>query len=540
MKQTMKRIICLILVVIMAASFMVACQGGDNQNTKRSTTSRTVDPEGPVIPDDAYYDGASVRIYSRNNNAGSSVSSDAEYLLLEFKGNQGMNAKLNDAVMKRNTEVEDLLGVKLDITAEPGLMDGVGGGGGSSDTWLKNMKAAAINENGNDLFDIAAIYASQGSAFAAQGCFLDVNLLPEGTIDLDRIWWNQSLQEELEIDGALFMLGGDISLSSSAFACAIFYNKSLFDQHFANDYSEGGFQETYDYIPHDENTGVTLYDIVNEYEWTMDVLSDISSKLYVNKGTPGKDQDDEYGLVLDSGSNTFDSWIAALDIKFINKNENTGEIKLAFEDAESLRHANNAYNKVKDLITINQGVYAFDGTGAVSKFADGEAMFVMCRLCDAESFRNTDDWDYGILPLPKYDNSLGEYSTLPANHYSLIVVAANLENNRAKMVGYTLELLAAKSYKLVTPAYYNLVLKSDYSDRPEDADMYDLITRNIKMEFATIYSTLSLNGIALPIRMGGNSFAQNWKSSEREYKSALETLVSGLKTQAELQRKYSN
>ena len=515
---------------------MVACQGGtQTSSSSRRTTTTEPGTVRPDIPEGTDYNGASVKIYTRNNNGGSSVSSDAEYLLLEFKGNQGMNAKLNDAVMKRNDNVENTIGVKLDITAEPGLMDGAG----SSDTWLKNMKAAALNENGNDLFDIAAIYASQGSAFAAQGCFLDVNLLPKGTINLDQVWWNQSLQEELEIDGALFMLGGDISLSSSAFACAIFYNKSLFAQYFANDYTEGGFQETYDDIPHDENTGVTLYDIVNEYEWTMDVFSDISSKIYKDLGKTGKDEADQYGLVLDKGSN-FDAWVAALDIKFINKNDNTGEIKFAFEDADSLKHANNAYNDVKDLITINKGVYAFNASGAVSKFAEGESLFIMCRLCDAESFRNTDDWDYGILPLPKYDNGLGEYSTLPANHYSLIVVAANLENDRAAMVGYTLELLAAESYYCITPAYYNLVLKSDYADRPEDADMYDLITRNIKMEFATIYSTVSLNGIAMPIRMGGNSFAQMWKSSQREYQTALETLVSGLKTQAALQKQYSN
>ena len=522
----MKRIICLFLAFLTVALCFAAC--GDNAatttRTRKSTTKNTGEGYIPdSIPDDAYYNGEKVRLFTR---------SGSDYLLLEFVGNPGMNAKLNDAVMKRNDEVEGRLGVKLEIAAEPGLIDG----NDSCGAWLNKMKAAALNENGNDLFDIAAIYASQGSAFAKQGCFLDVNLLPEGTIDLDKIWWNQSLQNELEIDGALFMLGGDISLTSSALACAVFYNKSLFAEYFANDFSEGGFQDTFDYVPHDEREGVTLYDIVNEYEWTFDVFADLSSKLHKDLGSSGRDESDLFGLVIDKSS-AFDAWIAALDIQFIYKNPTTGEIKLAFAEVDgALTHANNVYNKLNDLITTNTGVWTFSNSGAVKKFADGESLFVMCTLSDAESFRNTDDWDYGILPLPKYDNDLGEYATLPLNYYSLIVVAANLEDSRAEMVGYTLELLAAESYRLVTPEYYNSVLKSDYADRPEDADMYDIVIRNIKLEFATIFSTLSLEGIAMPIRMGGNSFATEWSRNDGKYQDALNTLIEGLKLQAKLQR----
>ena len=163
----------------------------------------------------------------------------------------------------------------------------------------------------------------------------------------------------------------------------------------------------------------------------------------------------------------------------------------------------------------------------------------MCCLYDAESFRNIGDWEYGILPLPKYESGVGDYYTLPHNSYSLIVVAANLENERAEMVGYTLELLEAEYYRQVTPAYYMTVLKSDYADRPEDADMYDLVIRNIKMDFATIFSTRSLEGIASPIRMQGKSFSESWQTSQRVYEDALKTLVDGLKEQAEKQKGVS-
>lgn len=545
MKNKMTRIIALVIAIIMVASFMVACQGGGGKNTveeRRSTTRPNKDKWGrPWVDDgiggDVYFadnnqNAETVRLFTRDD-AGS--GSDGSYLLLEFKGNESANAVMQDAILARNDEVENKLGVSLEIVAEPGLVDG----NGSEQQWLNKLMAAALNENGNDLFDIAAIYASQGSALATRGCYLDVNLLPEGTINLDKVWWNQTLQEELEIDGALFMLGGDISLSSSAFANAIFFNKNMFTEYFSKDET---FQSEYDWVSHDEE-GVTLYDIVNDDAWSISVLDDLASKIYVDSGNPGKDSNDTYGMVIDKSSSPLDAWIAALQIQIISKNNSTGEIKLAFAEVDgALDHANRAYRKVSDLLNANPGVYAFadEREGAVDKFAEGDAMFVMCRLCDAETFRNIGDWEYGILPLPKYESGVGEYYTLPHNSYSLVVVAANLDNDRAEMVGYTLELLAAESYRQVTPAYYNTVLKSDYSDRPEDADMYDLVIRNIKMDFATIFSTKSLEGIASPIRMQGKSFSESWQTSHKLYEDALKTLVEGLKEQAEKQRSVSN
>lgn len=545
MKNKMTRIIALVIAIIMVASFMVACQGSGGKNTveeRRSTTRPNKDKWGrPWVDDgigeDVYFadnnqNAETVRLFTRDD---SGSGSDGSYLLLEFKGNESANAVMQDAILARNDEVENKLGVSLEIVAEPGLMDG----NGSEQQWLNKLMAAALNENGNDLFDIAAIYASQGSALATRGCYLDVNLLPEGTINLDKVWWNQTLQEELEIDGALFMLGGDISLSSSAFANAIFFNKNMFTEYFSKDET---FQSEYDWVSHDEE-GVTLYDIVNDDAWSISVLDDLASKIYVDSGNPGKDSNDTYGMVINKSSSPLDAWIAALQIQIISKNNSTGEIKLAFAEVDgALDHANRAYRKVSDLLNANRGVYAFadEREGAVDKFAEGDAMFVMCRLCDAETFRNIGDWEYGILPLPKYESGVGEYYTLPHNSYSLIVVAANLDNDRAEMVGYTLELLAAESYRQVTPAYYNTVLKSDYSDRPEDADMYDLVIRNIKMDFATIFSTKSLESIASPIRMQGKSFSESWQTSHKLYEDALKTLVEGLKEQAEKQRSVSN
>ena len=550
MKNKMTKIIALIIAIIMVVSFTVACgknNNGNNVGPRRTTERPDSDKFGRPWVDDnideeVYYadeetgaNAETVRIFTRNNNGASAgTNNDAQYLLLEFKGNESANSVMQDAIIARNDEVENRLGVHLDIVAEPGLMDA----NNSSDQWLNKLMAAALNDDGNDLFDIAAVYASQGSALATRGCYLDVNLLPEGTINLDKVWWNQSLQEELEIDGALFMLGGDISLSSSAFANAIFFNKNMFNEYFSKD---DEFQSDYDWVyrnQDDGEAGVTLYDIVNDDAWSISVLHDLASKIYVDTGNPGKDVNDTYGMVINKSSSPLDAWTAALQIQFISKNNNTGEIKLAFAEVDgALDHANKAYRKVYDLLNNNAGVYAYgDSENAVDKFADGDALFVMCRLCDAEAFRNIGDWEYGILPLPKYESGVGDYYTLPHNSYSLIVVAANLEDDRAEMVGYTLELLAAESYRQVTPTYYNTVLKSDYSDRPEDADMYDWVIRNIRMDFASIFSTRSLQGIASPIRMQGKSFSEAWQTSHKIYEEALETLIEGLKEQATLQR----
>ena len=96
------------------------------------------------------------------------------------------------------------------------------------------------------------------------------------------------------------------------------------------------------------------------------------------------------------------------------------------------------------------------------------------------------------------------------------------------MIGATLELMAAESYKQVTPAFYDIVLKSKYSNAPEDAEMYDLILNSFTISFGYCYSTQSLGNIGGLFRDITLDLAQSYEANKTKYETALETLIDKL------------
>ena len=95
------------------------------------------------------------------------------------------------------------------------------------------------------------------------------------------------------------------------------------------------------------------------------------------------------------------------------------------------------------------------------------------------------------------------------------------------MMGATLELMAAGSYKEVVPAYYEIVLKSKYSDNPQDAEMYDLILNSFVFNFSFVY-TASLGTVWNMFRDLRSDFAQKYEADEERFETLLETLVDKL------------
>ena len=134
--------------------------------------------------------------------------------------------------------------------------------------------------------------------------------------------------------------------------------------------------------------------------------------------------------------------------------------------------------------------------------------------------------DYGILPLPKFAEEQAEYRTLSSNLSSLVVVLSTVTD--LEMVGATLELMAAESYKQVTPAYFDIVLKGKYSDAPQDAEMYDLILNSFTYNFGFCFSTKSLDGIGSLFRVLSDDLSQKYESNKVKYETSLDTLVDKL------------
>ena len=84
--------------------------------------------------------------------------------------------------------------------------------------------------------------------------------------------------------------------------------------------------------------------------------------------------------------------------------------------------------------------------------------------------------EYGILPMPKFDEKQDQYYSIANDNFSLIAVPTTVKN--PALTGAFLELMGEYSYKIVTPKYYEVAMKGKYLRDDESCQMFDIIVRS--------------------------------------------------------------
>nr|MBQ4318442.1 hypothetical protein [Clostridia bacterium] len=106
-------------------------------------------------------------------------------------------------------------------------------------------------------------------------------------------------------------------------------------------------------------------------------------------------------------------------------------------------------------------------------FDSGRGLFYMVPLSLASYFRTT-EIDFGIIPMPKYDEAQENYISLNWSGYMGVPVTAN----STEMIGMAVELLSYYNDKLVMPVFYDVLLGQKIARDEESIRMLDLIFGN--------------------------------------------------------------
>ena len=503
------KILALTLVCVFLLSALVACGGtaddtdkGQNTETQAPTTDT---PQGGQydasfdrnsvkdnVPTDLSFEGETLTFFVRN---------DEELWQYEMDVNQLMDDTLYDAIYYRNLTVEERLGITIDTISAPGNYT-------KRAEWNDTLRTA-VNTKLDD-YQAAAIYLSTGSVLAVEGLYY--NVMDFDHIDLDKPWWNQSIQDELTMFNTLYYLAGDIAVTELTGTFCMGFNKNLYDKYYGS-------------------TGVSLYDVVEEKKWTIDYMYDLVQNVHEDLDGNGAMSDGDVVGYTAHDPNTQDSWndawIASCGINITTKVDGIPEF--SFYSDRTIR----AHEAVRRLSVTCPGTFA-GGTRDLTTFTNGNVMFVRTNLNGGASWREMKD-PYGILPLPMLEeNQDGGYATTVNNTSSLIVILSSLPDEKKELVGASLELLAAESYKQVTPTYFEVAVKTKYAADQEDARMYDLIINSVRFSFGYCYSTESLRGgkNGLPIgalfRIINDDLALKYAENAEAYQENLDKLIDGL------------
>ena len=463
--------VSLILVAVLLVAVLAACGGNPADTGGKDTTPSDSKPSNgrdtieDTVPTDLNYSDRTdntITFFARNN---------MEIFKYEICSEELMNDTLYDAIHYRNIDVENRLGVNIQHVLQDGSW-------ANRQSWFEVL-STAVNTNSSD-YDAAAIYATVGAGYALQNLYYNLNDLSvqygDGYLDLEKPWWNQSIVNDCTMYGVLYFVGGDLTVSETYGTHLLWFNKDLFDQKFP----EEGFS--------------TLYDYVDDGTWTINKMADYVSQVWDDVNTNGViDDGDVVGLKYwhDKHRAQMDSWLYAMDIDVLERDvygdysvaNFASRLVPAFELVESMYHGAGA------LISPSG-----DPNNEMTNFSAGNTLFVVGAIGDGEAYRSA-TLNYGCLPMPKFNAEQEEYGNGMWTYSSLMVILSNLTHERAQMVSAVLELLAAESYKQVTPVYYSKVITGHYSKDEADARMFDIALETCRYGFETIYSS-AVSGIS--------------------------------------------
>ena len=413
--------------------------GADAEAAEEKKDKRDIDDNLPEMD----FNGTEFNILSRE---------ERDY---EFFSEGETGEIINDSVFRRNRKIEERFNVKINVVKRMGDW-------ANQNIFMNTFKSSVLA--GDAAFDLVAGYQAYFMGVTTEGLLYDVNSFDY--INPDKPWWAKSVFDELTFNGKLYIMAGDLSLTMWEYMYGVYFNKTM-----AKDY---GFPD--------------LYQIARDGKWTVDALQSFIKDIYEDLDGDGKmTKADKFGYATETG-NLVDLFMAAFDIPITEKGPD-GLPALVLDSRVNLEKMQRAY----DFVVGNPSVYAQPESVSTPDnpldvlFHENRAMFLPDTLGNSKKLRSVET-DFGILPLPKYDESQSKYHVYPQNGFSVLGVPSDVQNTEKAAV--IIEALCAESYKLVIPAFYDVALKNKFTRDDESGEMIDLIRDGVIFNFGMLYTNI--------------------------------------------------
>ncbi len=480
-----------LLAALLTASVLTACgenaspPGTPSGETSTAIETETVDETSPFIaddlPSDLNFNGAVMTTMYRTEDVN-------EYFMAEQTGDI-----VDDAVYRSNRNVEERLNIKLNVKTQRG----------SAETDRTVFVSTVTNSvlAGDDEFQAVGMLAYNTPTFIQNGITLNLNTLPY--INFDKPWWTAALTTLGTIDGKLYIVSGDISLSLIKRTLCLFFNSDL-------------------------ATSLNIespYAAVHDGSWTRDKMGTIAVNAYDDlNGNGESDLEDRMGLVI-YDINHLNMFIGGFDLE-VTKQDANGYPTAAFGNEKVVSAVEYLVGFLWDNPGVTFNSLSDAGTDLSkheairSAFKGGRMLFVSAEFCNADFYRDMDN-EYGVLPVPKWDEKQDGYYTVARNVYSSFIVPVTCGD--LEMTGAALEAIASENYRTLAPAYFDSALKVKYSRDVESAQMYDIIKEGTKFNFGYTYHIIV--GLTDCLREAVNSHKPEWSSVYAAKEAPAETRI---------------
>lgn len=485
MNMKMKRILCAVLAAIMMLAMFVACADTPDP-IKPDDDPGKDDPKNPEeddnpynIPDDLpekkYPEETTFTIAYYGEKFGSF------FYMEDYPGDIIGNAIFNSITAVEQRFGVDVRGMNLDGGSEYDYTDAI-----------KNAVTTGDNE-----FDVAHMHDTLSANASLEGYWL--NLYDVEHIDFERPWWPTIGVKAMTVQGKLYLGSSAMSHAGLGGSKVAFFNKDILK----NNNFEYPYAKAF------------------AGEWYLEDMLDMAEDYYDDlNNNDERDPEDAYGVLIGP---QFYFIMESFGIQSVVNNGDA--LELGIDD------------RIYDLVDNMYGLFIDHPGGymAVKEhdeapvFAAGNSMFVICSMNEAINTYRASDVDYGIVPVPKLDQSQEDYYACTSDRFFVIPNTCP----DTEFVGLMLEGLSAQGYRTIYPAYFESALKDRYSHDDETAQALDLVRAHMVMSFAYTYTGADCYArtlYQLITQKGSKDFASYFREGENKANNKL----------IDLQEKFSN
>lgn len=502
--QKITAIISLILLVTILFT-MVACDNTPDTSKEQSndavtsTDASTPDEESRYVADvpTTGFEGKTLTFMIRDDEHGA-------FHTWDFQAEEFNEEVINDALDARNGYIEDTFGVTLEAFKV----------GGERNYGTMYQKIDLATNAGSEDFDIAYSALYDMVKLAGNQSLYDVNELEH--IDTTKPWWSQTALKEMTIANRCFGLVGSISVQINETSAAVLFNKEMFKE---NDFSDP-------------------YQLVAENKWVMDTMFSFAKDIYSDSGELNGQIDikDTFGI---------GGQLDTLTVYFFGANGRTTELDkngmptIIFDSESNVKKLSYIIDKVRDkevFMSANDyfGVPGYTTSPSeyiVNAFAEGRMLFYSESLLHVSTFRNY-DLDFGVLPVPKFDENQEDYSHVIGTWgATCIVFPIHIADERLELASIIVEAMSAESMNNLVPAYYEKLLKKRDTRDEESEAMLDIIFSTMSMDCGLTYNWGAMNSIFSSMYdQGPDTFASNFQRLESSINSEMNATINTFKT----------
>ncbi len=483
----MKRVTCFILmlsviIAIAACSNQKMASGAQSTETTYATQETSVNYSSDL--DAVDYLGDSIIILVRGNDAGYCRQTNDV-------GAETINGEvLNDAIYERNLKIEEKYNVDIQVDIK---VD-------ASGTLIKAVSA------GDELYDFTLNGLSENFALATGGYLIDLNTVPY--LDFNKPYWMSSIMEDTSIVNKNYFAVGDMTIQAYYSTGIIFFNKNL-----ASEYNLD-----------------SPYQLVNDAKWTFDKMVEQCRNVSVDlNGDQKFTETDQYGLTY----NNF-AWqviFYGIDEVFVSKDEedipyfnDTNERIISFIQKLMPLSLDPTVTLYSEFYKSLGGSYRTEV--CQNAFMEGRALFWLEALYGVPTLRDM-EYDFGILPVPKYDEKQEKYSAfIHTTHASSISIPKT--NTDTDKTGRIIEDMTYYTTSTVKPSFIETTLKGKFSRDNDSEDMIDIILQKLRADLGIVlnYSGLTIDGDLRSYMDKGSSDISSLYAKKLEvYNSAIKKVT---------------